>query len=345
MPEIKNIEIDGVIYDIKDETARHMAGGITNIDSTDNNNLVVIRDMASGTYVFYGRFKPYSGATSTLTFNSKLLVNVIKQSTESHVMVFYPVNNCVQYLKVTDDTYERKNVYLNDLMESVGTLSDLETKSQTDLVSAINEIARTVADLKYEAISITGISNNATGSFKTASVLEKGSSIDSVTINWSLNKEPASQTLDGETLANDVRSKTLTGLAMTENRTFRLTVTDERGALDTEPATTISFVNGVYYGVLAEDATLDSAAILTLNRSLQSTKSMTFTANPGSGERIAYALPTKGYGTPVFNVGGFEGGFTKAATLDFTNASGHQESYDVWLSDNSGLGSTTVKVS
>jgi hypothetical protein len=44
-------------------------------------------------------------------------------------------------------------------------------------------------------------------------------------------------------------------------------------------------------------------------------------------------------------VGGFEGGFSKAATFDFTNASGYTESYDVWLSDEMNLGSTSVKVS
>ena len=50
------------------------------------------------------------------------------------------------------------------------------------------------------------------------------------------------------------------------------------------------------------------------------------------------------YGTPVFNVGGFDGGFTKAASISFTNASGYTEEYAVYRSDNSNLGTKTIKV-
>ena len=65
--------------------------------------------------------------------------------------------------------------------------------------------------------------------------------------------------------------------------------------------------------------------------------------NAGAGEKIVYAIPTS-FGTPTFNVGGFDGGFTKAQTLEFTNASGYKQSYDVWMSVNAGLGSTAVTV-
>lgn len=131
--------------------------GITYVASTDNANLVSIRDMESGTYVFYGKFKPYAASTSTLTFSSKLLVNIVKRTADTQVMVFYPVNNCVQYLKITDDTYERKNIYLNDLMASVdtletsvGTMSDLTTNDRTSLVAAVNELAARPTDVvKY----------------------------------------------------------------------------------------------------------------------------------------------------------------------------------------------------
>lgn len=176
MADISKIRVDEVDYDIKDAIARGLIGdlstlsttekadlvaalneiaaqiaglgGITYVESTDTSNLVSIRDLESGTYVFYGKFKPYAGSTATLTFSSKLLVNVVKQSSASQVMVFYPVNNCVQYLKVTDDTYERKNVYLNDLMDdvaaletAVGDVTTLATTETTSLVEAINELA------------------------------------------------------------------------------------------------------------------------------------------------------------------------------------------------------------
>lgn len=91
-------------------------GAIQRIESLDNDNLVVLRDLESGTYVLYGRFKPFAGSDSAMTFSSSLLVNVLKRTAETHIQVFYPLNNCVQHLKITDTDYTRTDVYLNDLV-------------------------------------------------------------------------------------------------------------------------------------------------------------------------------------------------------------------------------------
>lgn len=90
-------------------------GAIQRIESTDTENMVVLRELESGSYVLYGRFKPYTGADSTMTFSSGLLVNVIKRTADTQIQIFYPVNNCVQHLTITDTEYTRKDVYLNDL--------------------------------------------------------------------------------------------------------------------------------------------------------------------------------------------------------------------------------------
>lgn len=97
------------------------ACGITYLESSTD-NMVSIRDLSSGTYIFYGKFKPFASSTATVSFSSSLLVNVITGTSNTQIMVFYPVNNCIQYMKITDDAYERKNIYLNDL----ATLSALE---------------------------------------------------------------------------------------------------------------------------------------------------------------------------------------------------------------------------
>ena len=193
-----------------------------------------------------------------------------------------------------------------------------------------------IADLKYVEIKISSINNNV-------GTVEMGSTVNSVTINWALNKAPVSQTVDGNSVDASARSTTLSGLALTSGKTYTVTATDERNATATA-STSIVFYNGVYYGVTTDGATVNSAAILALTRKLQGSKGLTFTANAGAGQRIVYALPSR-YGTPNFNVGGFDGGFSKTATISFTNASGYTENYDVWVSDNTGLGNTTVKVS
>lgn len=196
------------------------------------------------------------------------------------------------------------------------------------------DLEKAVADLQYVAIDIASFTNNV-------GTVETGSTVNEVTLNWTLNKEPSNQTLNNEAVDVAVRSKKLTGLAIRANETFTLAVEDERGATDSAD-TKVTFTNGVYHGVLESGAGIDSAAILGLTRKLQNSKALTFTVNAGATQRIAYAIPTR-LGTPNFNVGGFDGGFAKVNTLNFTNASGYTESYDVWMSENVGLGNTTVK--
>lgn len=198
----------------------------------------------------------------------------------------------------------------------------------------LTQLQAEVADLQYVPIDITSISNSV-------GTVELGSTVDTVTITWAVNREPASQTVEGEAVDAGARSAVVSG-PFTSGKTFAVMATDERGAVDTA-STAISFCNGVYYGILANTAALDSAAIRSLTRKLQSSKALTFTATAGEAQLITCALPTR-YGTPGFNAGGFDGGFHLAATIQFENASGYTEPYNVWVSDNTDLGSTTVKV-
>lgn len=102
--------------------------GITRIESLDEANLVNLRDLASGTYILYGYFRPYAGANNVYTFSSSLLVNVITKEAGTHVQIFYPVNNVVQFLAIMVDetaeggyTAEQTNVYLNELNKLLDT--------------------------------------------------------------------------------------------------------------------------------------------------------------------------------------------------------------------------------
>ena len=199
-------------------------------------------------------------------------------------------------------------------------------------------------------------------------VYEIGSTVTGLDTVWVLNKTPAEQTItvSGATgsedtviiagIGADVRSTTaLTGSAATQwngvktqektsgTLTVALTVKDNRGAAASKTAS-IHWFNGVYTGSAEAPTTIDSAFILTLTKSLQSGKGKTFTVNAATVQYIWYACPVR-YGTPNFNVGGFDGGFSLTATFDFTNSSGYTEEYQVWRSDNAGLGGTTVKVS
>lgn len=199
-----------------------------------------------------------------------------------------------------------------------------------------DEYMQMIQDLAYVPIAISGFTNNV-------NTVEMGSTVTDVTLNWTLNKEPESQKVDSETIEKTLRTKQFTGQSIQTDKTYTLSATDEREKTVTK-TTKITFLNGVYWGVGESKDAFDSAFILSLTKGLQASKAKTFTVNAEAGQHIYYAVPSR-YGACSFNVGGFDGGFGKVATIEFTNASGYAEDYDIYKSDNAGLGSTTVKVS
>lgn len=198
------------------------------------------------------------------------------------------------------------------------------------------DIVKLREDMNYVAIDITSISNNI-------GTVEKGVDVPQMTVTWKLNKTPANQTLGGETVAADVRSKTV---SMDGRTSATLSVTDERGATDSA-STGYNSYNGVYYGVLADGTAISNTAILSLSKKIQSGKGVSFTANLGTGARIAYAIPV-GYGNPVFKdaVNGYGVDMVLTAeNFSFTNSHGYTTAYNVWLSRNILKDSLAVVVS
>lgn len=120
---------------------------VTRIVSDSADTAPVLRTLESGSYVLQGKFRAYSGATSVLGFSSALMVNVIKSTSKSSVQIFYPVNNCVQFLEITDEAMSKTFVYLNQVLEHIGTMKDLNTEEKTSLVAAINELVDMVSSM------------------------------------------------------------------------------------------------------------------------------------------------------------------------------------------------------
>lgn len=207
------------------------------------------------------------------------------------------------------------------------------TYGETNVEDALDELKSQMADVLYEAIQITSFTNNM-------GTVEMGSTVNTVVLNWATNKTPEELSLDGEGIDKSLKTKTIEGANIKSNKTYTLKATDERDAEATK-TTAISFLNGVYWGVAEDKSSFDSAFILSLTKGLQGSKAKTFTVTAGALQHIYYAIPSR-YGTPSFKVGGFEGGFAKVATVEFTNASGYAENYDIYKSDNPGLGNTTV---
>ncbi len=197
----------------------------------------------------------------------------------------------------------------------------------------INDLENQLADFTCEHAKISVFSINHT-------VLEKGVQKD-ILISVQTDKTVSSIVLLKNNVAmhevvNDSHLEAV-GNGISSDTTFKVIATDERGHKITE-SKSLYFYNGVYTGVGN-----DGSNISDLSKTLQGNRNKNFTVTAGDGEYIYYACPTR-YGTPVFKVGGFEGGFELVSSGDFTNASGYTEPYQLWRSTNANLGTITVNV-
>ena len=169
---------------------------------------------------------------------------------------------------------------------------------------------------------------------------EMGEIVTGLRATWSYNKSPTTQSFNGVTLANTVRSYDITD-TVTTNKSYTLRASD--GKTTISPSVGINFYNGKYYGATAIPSTYDSNFILTLTKKLVNGRTGNFTVNCGAGQYIFFAIPAR-FGSPSFYVGGFEGGFGLVATISFTNSFGYKEDYNIYKSENGNLGNTTVEV-
>lgn len=120
--EEKGVDVaDGTPTSNYDDKIKAIPGGgdsVVKYIESSTDNMVYLRDLESGTYVLYGKFRPYNGSTSISTFSSGMLVSVIRNSTISYIQIFYSKNNTIQYCEITDDTYTRHDAKLIN-METV----------------------------------------------------------------------------------------------------------------------------------------------------------------------------------------------------------------------------------
>ena len=110
----------------------------------------------------------------------------------------------------------------------------------------------------------------------------------------------------------------------------------------------ITWTLRVFWGAAVKPVAYDEAFIEGLaSAALMTTKNQTVTVDgeaPANNKHIYYCYRTA-YGASRFWVGGFEGGFTLVAVaVPVTNPNGYVENYDVYESDNVGLGVTEFTV-
>lgn len=163
-------------FQMKDATARQMAqnaldaienasggsdssGGECNVQriESDSNNYVYLRDLASGVYILYGYFRPYNGASSRLAFEN-VLVNVVADATESHILALTTVNSKVDFITIAVDStqesgyaYTRTNISMVDLHGLIARVEALEATAiaRIDTITLLAANWQTLEDEKH----------------------------------------------------------------------------------------------------------------------------------------------------------------------------------------------------
>lgn len=220
------------------------------------------------------------------------------------------------------------------------------TKMDTDLVAinkAIAAINEELGNMTYIPLKITSFTNNL-------NLLEKGTSysgdcIFTWAIDGNLKELKLVNTTTNSTIVIDNPSitgeKSITFNNLQDSVVYNLIATDPKGNTSSE-STNIDFVYKLFYGAAAAPELYNEDFIKSLeNNQLAPSKGIEFTVNAGKSEYIYFCLP-ESYGTPKFSVGGFEGGFTLVETVDYIN--NITTRYNIWKSDNTNLGDTTIKV-
>lgn len=241
-------------------------------------------------------------------------------------------------LFVTDDD----SVGFKEWREAINSESDSNMTKIDDALGGIDKtlsgIKNRLAELEYVPISITEFSlDKRTNEF--------GSIVTEIKFAWKTNKVPKTLKIGSNDIPIGDKTEgtyTLSGQKINTKTDFTLVADD--GKNKTSKSAAVNFCKAVYYGVKTPGASIDNVLVKSLTKTLQSARRKTFTVTAGVGQYIWYALPVS-YGACKFNVGGFDGGFSLAETISFTNDAGYTENYYIYKSDNANLGTQTVEVS
>lgn len=212
----------------------------------------------------------------------------------------------------------------SDAVENALNRANQAELSITEINSDLSLINERLDALEYQEIQIE--------SFTVSPNLCELGSLNTVELEWSLNKIPLSQNINGYEVEGT--SKQFSNVA--SDMTYVLNVFDGKSMASKNVS--VNFANQIYYGVAAN---LNNVA--SLSKILSNEKTRTISVHAGQGKYIVYAVPAR-LGNVAFSVNGFEGGFESPVTQLLTNGSGYHEDYLVYRSTNANLGNTTVQI-
>lgn len=245
---------------------------------------------------------------------------------------------------------ERMNIINNNIVALWDALDSLETSLnlQSQNITYTNDRYTNITNIK-EALDYLLYTPLSIKSFNISidRVLERGKIVNGCVLNWSYNKTIQEQTLtiNGSVIPLSINDSTYSySNTISDNTSFTLRAKDERDKI-VNSIINIVYYNKIYWGTSSSTTYNNSFLLNELsNSTLSDNINRTIQVNATSNQYIYYVIPSR-LGTPVFKVGGFEGGFSKVSTILFTNIYNFIENYDIYRSDNVNLGDITVVIS
>lgn len=143
------IGTDGKLYTAPGSGSSSGDSPVKLIANNDSTNKKPLRSIDSGTYVLSGYFTSYEGGTESFTFNSGMVVAILKESSKSYVQVFYPKSNVIQYLEITDSEVTRKDAKLVNMESVANRVSAITSSSDTSHYPSAKAV--------YDAIQSSGV--------------------------------------------------------------------------------------------------------------------------------------------------------------------------------------------
>jgi len=185
----------------------------------------------------------------------------------------------------------------------------------------------------------------------TPALAERGSSVPSVVLNWSIAKTPDVLKMNGVDIATNTKQTEMVG-PFTDDASFKLVAGDKQK--NVQAKATITFCNNIHYGFV-DAAPTDSAGVNALdNKVLQISRKHSVQIGSPEGKVFCYAYPARlgaakvsadvpsDQWQPVANTVKFT--HFASTTVSVTNGSGFTEDYTVLTFTDRLAGSTAVHV-
>jgi hypothetical protein len=169
------------------------------------------------------------------------------------------------------------------------------------------------------------------------STFEIGQTINSVALNWTINKNIISQSINQGIGSLDPSLRTFTHSAqtITTDRTYTITVND--GTNSATSSSSVLFRNKRFWGT-STLTSLTDAQIKALSSEFATSFTQSRTFDCTGGKYFYFAFPAS-FGTPSFKVGGLAFSDMTLVTRAFVNASGFSSSYNIYRVTNLQSGS------